>query len=125
MGSRESFKRPHERLDVWQDAMHLVEATYGVSAHFPHDERFGLTHQIRRAAVSIPSNIAEGAARRSRQEYLRFLSISRGSLSEVHTQLQIASRLGMIEITTEMNDLIDRTFARITALINALEGSAP
>ena len=123
MGNRESFKRPHERLDVWQDAMRLVELIYLVSSRFPPDERFGLTSQIRRAAASIPSNIAEGAARRSRPEYLRFLSIARGSLSEVDTQLQIASRLGMIAAASEVDDLIDRVFARITALINALESA--
>ncbi|MBN8726941.1 MAG: four helix bundle protein [Xanthomonadales bacterium] len=123
MGNRESFKRPHERLDVWQDAMRLVELIYLVSSRFPPDERFGLISQIRRAATSIPSNIAEGAARRSRQEYLRFLSIARGSLSEVDTQLQIASRLGMVEAASEVDDLIDRVFARITALINTLESA--
>ena len=93
MGSRESFKRPHERLEVWQDAMDLVEAVYRFSFLFPDSERFALTMKIRRAAISIPSNIAEGAARRSRQEYLRFLSIARGSLAELDTQRLIATRL--------------------------------
>jgi four helix bundle protein len=85
MGNRESSKRPHERLEVWRDAMDLVESIYRFSAVFPDAERFGLTSQLRRAAVSVPSNIAEGAARRSTPEYLRFLSIARGSLSEMDT----------------------------------------
>lgn len=121
MGSRESSRRPHEDLDVWRDAMELVEAIYRFSACFPWDERFGLTAQIRRAAVSVPSNIAEGAARRSRQAYIRFLSIARGSLSELDTQHQIAIRLGFTDPVTDLPDLISRVFARLTALINALE----
>ncbi|MEO8857471.1 MAG: four helix bundle protein [Burkholderiaceae bacterium] len=120
MENGESFKRPHEGLQVWQDAMHLVEAIYEFSATFPDTERFGLTSQIRRAAVSVPSNIAEGAARRSRQEYQRFLSIARGSLSELDTQYQIAIRLGFAPASQPMNDLINRVFARLTALLNVL-----
>jgi four helix bundle protein len=70
-------------LEVWRDAMKLVEQIYGCSEKFPDAERFGLTSQVRRAAVSTPSNIAEGAARRSSQEFPRFLSVARGSLSEL------------------------------------------
>jgi len=68
MGNRESFKRPHEKLEVWKDAMDLAEAVYRFSSRFPETERFALTNQIRRAAVSTASNIAEGAARRSRSD---------------------------------------------------------
>ncbi|MEZ5461455.1 four helix bundle protein [Dokdonella sp.] len=121
MGNGESFKRAHEQLDVWQDAMQLVEMVYAATASFPSDERFGLTAQIRRAAVSIPSNIAEGAARRSSAEYQRFLSIARGSLSEMSTQLQIAERLTYMNSTPVLNDLLDLVFARLTALMNALK----
>jgi four helix bundle protein len=120
MENRESFKRPHEDLQVWQDAMNMVEVVYQFSASFPDTERFGLTSQLRRAAVSVPSNIAEGAARRSRQEYQRFLSIARGSLSELDTQVQIAIRLGFAPVCPPVNDLINRVFARLTALLNAL-----
>ncbi len=121
MENGESSKRAHERLDVWQDAMHLVERVYGVTSGFPVDERFGLTAQIRRAAISIPSNIAEGAARRSGPDYQRFLSIARGSLSEMSTQLQIARRLAYMDASPAIEDLIDRVFARLTALMNTLQ----
>ena len=120
MENGESPKRPHERLDVWRDSMDLVEMVYALSSMFPESERFGLTAQIRRAAVSIPSNIAEGAARRSTAEYLHFPSIARGSLSETDTQLQIAVRLGYAGDTQEHDKLIDTIFARLTSLMNAL-----
>ncbi len=120
MENRESPKRPHERLEVWRDSMDLVEMIYKLTDAFPETERFGLTGQHRRAAVSIPSNIAEGAARRSTPEYLRFLSIARGSLSEASTQLQIAQRLGYTGATSESDKLIDRIFAKLTALIKTL-----
>ena len=121
MGNRESAKRPHERLEVWRDAMQLVEAVYRFSARFPDSERFGLCSQIRRAAVSVPANIAEGAARRSKAEYVRFLSIARGSLSELDTHVQIAQRLGFASAEPVMDSLIDRGFAKLTALMNSLQ----
>ena len=120
MENRESPTRPHERLEVWWDSMVLVEMAYQLSAAFPDSERFGLTAQLRRSAVSIPSNIAEGAARRSTAEYLRFLSIARGSLSELDTQQQIAVRLGFVDSSPELEALIDRIFAKLTALMKAI-----
>ncbi len=114
-------QRPHERLEVWRDAMSLVEAIYRHSDAFPDGERFGLTAQLRRTAVSVPSNIAEGAARRSTQEYLRFLSIARGSLAELDTQLQIAERLDFAAPDPLLAQLLDRTFARLNALIRTLD----
>ncbi|WP_411833137.1 four helix bundle protein [Pseudoxanthomonas mexicana] len=101
--------------------MSLVEMIYKLSETFPQSERFGLTAQLRRAAVSIPSNIAEGAARRSTPEYLRFLSIARGSLSEASTQLQIAHRLGYMNASEELDGLIDTIFAKLTALMKVLD----
>lgn len=89
--------RKHQELRVWQQTMDLVEQVYAFTKTFPDDEKFGLTSQMRRSAVSIPSNIAEGAARGSTQEFIRFLHISQGSLSELETQLLIAQRLNYIQ----------------------------
>jgi four helix bundle protein len=125
LGLRDSRLRPHQRLEVWQDAMDLVEAVYRFSSDFPDAERFALTVQIRRAAISIPSNMAEGAARHSTQEYLHFLSIARGSLSELDTQLQIAMRLGYAKPSQNLPDLVDRVFAKLNALIKSLSASKP
>ncbi|HEY3103531.1 MAG TPA: four helix bundle protein [Pyrinomonadaceae bacterium] len=85
--------RPHEKLDVWKKSIDFVVNLYKATEAFPKEERFGLTSQLRRAAVSIPANIAEGAARRSDKEVAHFLSNSQGSASEVKTELLIAHRL--------------------------------
>src|SRR5262245_32505738 len=88
--------RDFKDLVLWQKAMTLTKSVYRLTTRFPTDERFGLTSQLRRAAVSVPSNIAEGHARHG-QEFARFLSISRGSLAEVETQLLIAIDLGYLQ----------------------------
>ena len=84
----------HYDLVAWQEAMTLVEAVYRDTENFPHQEMFGLTAQIRRSAVSIPSNLAEGSARNTRKELVQFVGISCGSLAELQTQLQLAERDG-------------------------------
>ena len=86
-------------LTVWQKAMELVEMIYRLTSAFPKEELYGLTNQLRRSAVSIPSNIAEGHARKSRAEYLNFLSIAQGSRAEVETQVLIAVRLKYLKAT--------------------------
>jgi len=88
--------RPHERLDVWVRAVDFVVVVYKLTESFPKEERFGLTSQIRRAAVSVPANIAEGAARDSSKEFSHFLSNAQGSASELATELLIAFRLGLL-----------------------------
>ena len=86
--------RPHHNLDVWKKAVKFSVQVYKVTDAFPRDERFGLTSQLRRAAVSIAANIAEGAGRKSKKEFAHFLSISQGSASEVETEIIIAHELG-------------------------------
>ena len=85
--------RPHQRLDVWKKSIDFVVALYNATDGFPRDEKFGLTSQLRRAAVSIAANIAEGAGRKTAKEFAHFLSNSQGSASEVETELLIAHRL--------------------------------
>ncbi|MCW8195444.1 four helix bundle protein [Proteobacteria bacterium 005FR1] len=113
--------RRHEKLDAWRDAMDLVTVVYRLAAAFPAHERFALTSQLKRASVSVPSNIAEGAARGSHKEFLRFLGIARGSLAEVETHLQIAKRLGYLDNATEAYDLANKTYAKLNALIQMLK----
>ena len=100
--------------------MGLVEAVHRIPSRFPDSERPGLTGQVRRAAVSAPSNIAEGAARTWRAECVRYLSIARGSLSGLDTQRQIVQRPAFVEIDQDVDALMDRLFARLTAQMKAL-----
>src|SRR6476659_1156091 len=88
--------RSYQDLVAWQKAMDLVELVYGATRGFPREEVYGLTSQVRRAAVSVPSNIAEGQGRASTKEFLHHLSIARGSLFEVETQVLVAQRLGYL-----------------------------
>ena len=121
----------YEDLQVWQEAMKLVEAVYAASTEFPSDERFGLTSQLRRAAVSIPSNIAEGHARSSTRDFLRFLSMAMGSVAEVRTQLALAERLGFISDRSNMAllsaaDGVGRMLRGLMKSLNAkLQSQAP
>ena len=87
------MNKPHKKLNAWTDAVDLAQQIYRVTERFPSNEQFGLASQIRRAAVSIPSNMAEGAARQTKKEFIQFLHVSKGSLSELDTQLEIARRL--------------------------------
>lgn len=96
----------HKDLDVWKYSMDLVEEIYTMSSKFPDDERYGLTSQIRRSAISIPSNIAEGSGRKSDKELIQFISIALGSLTELETQYLIAIRLKYIDETDELMTLI-------------------
>jgi four helix bundle protein len=93
-GDERRGAKNYRELVAWQKAMDLVTMVYDVTQHWPKTEVYGLTNQIRRAAVSIPSNIAEGQGRASTKEFLHHLSMARGSLLEVETQLLIAQRLG-------------------------------
>jgi len=86
----------HKDLNVWKHSMDFVVGIYKTTNGFPVDEKYGLTTQIRRAATSIPSNIAEGPARKNTRELIQFLYISLGSVSELETQLEISKRLGYL-----------------------------
>ena len=90
--------RNFEELIVWQKAMEFAEAVYKIQRKLPREETYGLGDQIRRAVVSIPSNIAEGCGRETDADFQRFLSIARGSLFEVRTQLDLAVRLGYVKL---------------------------
>ena len=104
----------HKDLKVWEKSMDLVVSTYKLSSHFPSEEKFGLTSQMRRAAVSVPSNIAEGAARNSTKEYIRFLYISLGSLSELETQFLISKRLDYL------SDVLEEAITEIRKMLLGL-----
>lgn len=108
--------KPHEQLDAWKFAMQLVKAVYELTAGFPVEERYGLAQQMRRAAVSIPSNLAEGAGRNGAKEYFHFIGISRGSLAELETQLQLAMMLGFTAADHAAFDLAERTGKLLTGL---------
>lgn len=110
--------RPHQKLEAWRKAMDLTTAVYRETDSFPQEERYGLTSQIRRAAVSISANIAEGAARTSKKDFLRFLSNSQGSASELETELIIANRLGYL---TDMKlSALVQSSERVSRLITGL-----
>ena len=100
--------KSHRDLNVWQLGMEITERVYELTIDFPTDERFGMVSQLRRAAISVPANIAEGNARSSTKEYLRFLAIAIGSLAEIETFLELALRLkyGQSNIIQRLVDLI-------------------
>jgi four helix bundle protein len=108
-------------LIAWQKAMDLVTSVYAVTADFPSDERFGLMSQVRRAVVSVPSNIAEGQGRRTRGEFVQFLSVAHGSLREVETQILIAVRLGYLNEARGNSVLV--VSKEVGRLINGLSRS--
>ena len=113
--------RPHERLEVWKRAVDFVVRVYKMTESFPREEKFGLTSQIRRAAVSVPANIAEGAARQSKKEFRYFLSNAQGSVSELATEILIAWRLGYVKEQTYRVD--DDELASIGHMIFGLARS--
>ena len=87
------MEKPHKKLDVWNLSMNLAVDIYKTSEVFPREERYSLTDQVRRSATSIPSNIAEGAARQTTKEFIQFLHVAQGSLSELDTMLELSRRL--------------------------------
>ncbi|MDE0461595.1 MAG: four helix bundle protein [Caldilineaceae bacterium SB0668_bin_21] len=110
--------RSYRDLLVWQKSIDLTVRTYKLTGRFPSEERYGLTSQMRRAAASIPANIAEGHARRSTGEYLHFLGIARGSLAELETFLTLSERLGLIG--GEISDSLWKNCAEISKMLAGL-----
>ncbi|MGB8511144.1 MAG: four helix bundle protein [Pyrinomonadaceae bacterium] len=115
--------RPHEKLDVWNKSVGFVVEVYRATDNFPKEEKFGLTSQLRRASVSVPANIAEGAGRKSSKEFAHFLSNAQGSASEVETELLIAQRLGFLGEPTylKLRGSLDEIGRMITGLCHHLE----
>ncbi len=116
--------RPHQKLEAWSKAIDLVTDVYKSTERFPKEERYGLTGQIRRAAVSIPANLAEGAGRRSQKEFSHFLSNSQGSASELETELIIANKLGYLGEAnfSRLISQLERIGRLITGLARHLAG---
>ena len=116
-------ERPHAKLEVWKRSVKLVTEVYKFTGHYPQEERYGLVTQMRRSAVSIPSNIAEGVARKTTKEYIQFLYISKGSLSELDTQLEISKNLGYVNPTNYkgMIDELNEISRMLSGLIRVLK----
>ncbi len=108
--------KDYKELEVWQKAVHLATSLYEVTRPFPDNEKFGLTSQVRRAATSVPANIAEGWGRGSTNEYVQFLYVARGSLLELETHLIIAHRLGYL--TGDQSALVQKQVESIGMMLN-------
>ncbi len=116
--------KTHKDLDVWRKSIDLVTEVYRITKNFPKDEVYGLSSQLRRAAVSIPSNIAEGAARNHKKEYIQFLYVALASGSEVDTQLIIASNLNYLSINNYqiLSDKVETIQKMLQGLIRSVKG---
>ncbi|WP_179317371.1 four helix bundle protein [Winogradskyella undariae] len=110
----------HKDLEVYKLSLDLVEEIYSLTKDFPSSENYGLTSQLRRAAVSLPSNIAEGSSRGSTKDFIRFLNIASGSLSEVETQLIIAERIGYVAFPDTLKNNINSIQKMLYRLKEAL-----
>jgi four helix bundle protein len=115
----------HKKLAIWQEGRFLVRQVYEATGKFPDSERFALADQLRRAIVSVPSNIAEGSSRESTSEFIHFLVIARGSLSEVDTQLTLAEDLGYMTQDEALHESLATLAKRINGLIAHLRRSSP
>jgi four helix bundle protein len=115
--------KPHKKLDVWQKSIRLVEEIYRLASLLPRSEEFGISNQIKRSAVSLAANIAEGAARQTKREFIQYLHMSQGSLSELDTHLEILDRLGFIQKHSKimLSALMGDIDKMITRLIRSLK----
>lgn len=118
--------RDYRKIDAWKLADELTMAVYEQTRAFPREETYGLTSQIRRSAYSVPSNIAEGSARNTKKDYLSFLYIARGSLTETQYFVHLSHRLGYLpdSAKTQLMDLIRQAFGKLHGLIMVVESEA-
>ena len=116
------MEKPHKKLEAWKAAIDTVLFAYKLADGFPPKEQYSLSVQVRRAAISIPSNIAEGAARQSKKEFVKFLHIAKGSLSELATQIELARLLGYLSPAEwhSMNDKLTQVDRLLSGLIRHL-----
>jgi four helix bundle protein len=112
------MEKPHRRLDAWNSSVDLVIAIYQMTERFPQEERFALMSQLRRGASSVPSNIAEGAARQTKKEFANYIHIAQGSLSELDTHLEIARRLNYVPDGDR--EKLDSQIQRIDKMLSGL-----
>ena len=112
-----------KELLVWQEAMDLAESVYHLSYSFPKEEIYGLTSQIRRASVSVASNIAEGSGRRTKKDFLYFLSIASGSLRELETQVLLAGRIGFLKADEKNKLKVEEKLESVGRLLTLLKRS--
>lgn len=111
----------HKDLEVYKIAMEFVVHIYKITDKFPKEEKFGLTSQVRRAAISIPSNIAEGAARKNTKEFIQFLYYSLGSAAEIETQIEISKKLNFLNDIENIEKMLKSIINMITGLIKSLK----
>jgi len=116
------IEKPHKDLDVWKKSMELCKDVYTVSRELPDEEKYGLASQIKRAVISIPSNIAEGAARNSKKEFIQFLGVAQGSLAELETQLVLCCEYLNL-ISEDKLTIIFTNLERISKMITGLKKS--
>ncbi len=117
--------KPHKKLDLWNAAMELAVAVYKITELFPKEERYSLTDQIRRAVSSVPGNVAEGAARQTKKEFINYLHMAQGSLSELDTHLELSRRLGYLaqESWTSLDKQVERIDKMLSGLIRHQKSS--
>jgi four helix bundle protein len=113
--------KSYKDLELWQVSMNFVSEVYSITKYFPKEELYGLTSQIRRCAISIPSNIAEGSGRKGTKEFIQFLWIANGSLSEFETQIEIAQKLGYLDSIDMVIEKVKHIRKMMHGLIHSLE----
>ena len=120
------MEKPHKKLNAWKESLDLVVTIHRISGAFPRDEQYGLTSQMRRATLSVPCNIAEGAARQTIKEFINYLHMAQGSLSELDTQLEVAKCLGYLNEDSwrTVDHQIERIDKQVTGLIRHLRNGS-